>query len=418
MGQACSSVKNEQFIDFTKLITFKNKSGANIMDHVIDIGNDSFAKKICKENGFTDIKLAHTWIDLYKSFMVTLAWHYEEFELNNEHLLPNRVMRLSLPYEVLQVWKLHVLYTENFISFSYKITNNKYILDFIQPYNIWKTQDIEILYRNFLLNKRYIQAISNIEKKTIDSIFIFQAAYQKNILNFNIYEIRNVLDLIVERLKQELTPNPNTNSQGLFQVEIRDLHKLQDFTNKVENVIYECIPCEHTDPPLEWVLTEKYSANEEVRKIADLIQHFELPNNFANLFARHHLINLDIANFFIDEYRKFLFLAAITKKMQTPSEETDQVCHYHMSFTSVYQEFSKKIFGVNYFHHNPSEGKPSDGKKYLNIYEVTRENLKDYFGACNNYAWPCSCVRFSKFYKWKSFYFNLQCLAVFGKKKL
>ena len=403
MGGICLTCKTEKSIEFKSACEFKNNRGDDILKHVIDIGNDAFARKICKENGLHDINIAYLWIELYKTFMIYLAWQYEEhFRDPATNFAPDRVNYLSLPFEILQVWKLHILYTQNYMVFSKIVTNNKlHIIDFIQPYFVWKLQDISTIQKNFYTNQRFIQALTNYPKFTVNSLFIFQSSYIKNILNYNIYERVCTSRKILERFNQELT----VNQLKMLNLEVKNLYSLRILTEQIENVILECCcTCDkdRIPTPSPWKLTEKYS-NEDLLNKAKIFQEFEFPENFATSFARHHLVTLPMANLFIDEYRKYLFLTHTTTVEQTPSEETDQVWHYHISFIKEYSEFSNKIMKKRFHHHNPSEGKKSDDVKYFNVYKRTQDYLKDYFDDINGLAWPCSCVRFSQFYKWKSF---------------
>ena len=436
MGQLqCKTVNKEEY---KSLLAYKHKVYEAVQEHQIDIGNETFAAKMCKENGLRDINVAYTWISLYKTYMIYLGWQFEQAFISSanseeksnttSNKTPNINNYLVLPYEILQVWKLHILYTQNYIQFCNKLTDNRIgLIDFVQPNIVWRNQDINVLLKNFRSNRKIVQVLSDYDKRTINSIFIFQSSYLKNIINYNILESLNTSNYIVHKLNNELISN---NRRFIELFEVTSLQSLKTLTCEIEKVISECIckeECCVIEPPKKWELTEKIFSKletiekemlektelngntitnpDKLKEWAVAIQNFEFPPNFAENFARHHLVTQSKANFFIDEYRKYQFLSKVTGTVQTPSEETDQVWHYHISFIKSYNEFSKKVMKVNFWHHNPSEGKKEDGKKYVNIYQETRDNLELYFGSCSPVAWPCTCIRFSKFYKWKAFHY-------------
>ena len=399
MGQTCYCCNNNLNLEMESVLNFKNKIGDIALGHVIDIGNDSFAKKICKENSFYDMRAAHLWVHLYKVFMIYLAWQFDQY-YQNKKATPEMSSYLCLPFEVLQVWKLHVLYTENYMDFCLKLTNRQLThFNFMQPFLTWKYQNIKVVRKNFEVNKRYIQALANVDKRAINAIFVFQASYLKNILNFNIYERTSTSKFVVEIFQQELF----ANNLNMLKIKAKNLESLVVLADQIENVIKNCITADdNIEPPKPWRLSEKF-ATEENLKEAEIIQNMELAPDFAYFFARHHLMSLKMANLFIDEYKKYVFLVRVTKRFQTPSEETDQVWHYHISYLNEYIAFSRNIMKKTFHHHNPSEGKANDDKVYIDFYKLTKDDLKAYFDDVNTIAWPESQIRFTKFYKWKTF---------------
>lgn len=59
---------------------------------------------------------------------------------------------------------------------------------------------------------------------------------------------------------------------------------------------------------------------------------------------------------YVKEYRKYLYLIALSNKMVTPSEQVDHVWHLHQSWdTKAYRESTKSLYG-KLLRHCPSLG--------------------------------------------------------------
>ena len=54
----------------------------------------------------------------------------------------------------------------------------------------------------------------------------------------------------------------------------------------------------------------------------------------------------------IREYKKFIYLGAVSDFVVTPSKIIDQVWHEHLLFTKAYREFCTDVLGFS-FDHNP-----------------------------------------------------------------
>jgi hypothetical protein len=364
--------------------------------------------KICKENSLLKRETAHLWMKLYKTYMIYLAWKLEDeisiYPENKDYSnILQRANYLCVPYEVLQVWKLHALYTHNYQEFSSLITDKKLdFIDFIIPYNIWVSQDIFFLYKYFEENKYYTMSLLDDQTKNLSkNIYIFQSSYIKNILNFNILDGTPTDQIIVEAFRKEL--KPMTYFEDVTEMKPQDLI---DLVSKAQNIFSNCIYSENIAKPKKWEVKKEFLDDELVKKMLTNLDLIELPVNFVNFFSRHHLINHERANMLIDEYKRYMFLSVVTREMQTPSEEVDQVWHYHMSHSTNYLNFCRKVLNFGFFHHNPSDGKPGAEKIFRNVYQETRDNIEKYFGEkANELAWPNTQIRFSKFYKWKTFYY-------------
>jgi hypothetical protein len=82
----------------------------------------------------------------------------------------------------------------------------------------------------------------------------------------------------------------------------------------------------------------------------------------------------------IQEYKKFMFLVAVSGHSVSPSDPVDQVWHLHMIYTrSYWDEFCHGILGVP-VHHNPTKGGREERKKHVNMYDRTAESYLKYFG--------------------------------------
>lgn len=90
------------------------------------------------------------------------------------------------------------------------------------------------------------------------------------------------------------------------------------------------------------------------------------------------LIDVNTANKWILEYRKFLVMAYLTDKMISPSEQVDQVWHLHMTYTQHYRAMCRTLIEHD-FKHSPSAGGGTEGQKFENIYDDTLSFYKAVF---------------------------------------
>lgn len=102
------------------------------------------------------------------------------------------------------------------------------------------------------------------------------------------------------------------------------------------------------------------------------------PAQFTNILMSEQLIDINTANKWILEYRKFLVMAYLTDNMISPSEQVDQVWHLHMTYTQHYRATCKTLVEHD-FKHSPSEGGQSEGQKFENIYGDTLSFYKSVF---------------------------------------
>ncbi|MBF4465811.1 hypothetical protein [Flavobacterium sp. LC2016-12] len=120
---------------------------------------------------------------------------------------------------------------------------------------------------------------------------------------------------------------------------------------------------------------------------------FELnnPNDKYGFLTRLALENkwtIHFAETAILEYKKFMYLAAISNDMVSPSEIVDIVWHQHLIFTSSYTDLctllSKRI------EHIPSTHNRSDAEKFHKAKERTKELYEQNFGKQPEVIWEYS----------------------------
>lgn len=102
------------------------------------------------------------------------------------------------------------------------------------------------------------------------------------------------------------------------------------------------------------------------------------PANFLNNLMNDNCIDVNTANKWILEYRKFLVLAFHSKEMITPSEQVDLVWHMHMDYTQHYR-FTCFTFLNKEFKHGPTAGGKTAGMLYDATYGSTTQLYKDIF---------------------------------------
>ncbi|MGJ3245304.1 MAG: glycine-rich domain-containing protein [Elainellaceae cyanobacterium] len=82
----------------------------------------------------------------------------------------------------------------------------------------------------------------------------------------------------------------------------------------------------------------------------------------------------------IQEYKKFMLLAAIADEELSPSTVVDRVWHLHLLYTrSYWDEFCGKVLNKS-LHHFPGLGGVEEGLKYYHQYCRTLEIYQNYFG--------------------------------------
>lgn len=117
---------------------------------------------------------------------------------------------------------------------------------------------------------------------------------------------------------------------------------------------------------------------------------------FTDRLARENGWSRNFARRAVEEYKKFVYLAAISKTPVTPSDIVDQVWHLHLTFTQSYWgELCGKVLGKS-LHHGPTKGGADEDARYREQYGDTLILYDREFGApAPTRLWPYAEERFS-----------------------
>ena len=86
---------------------------------------------------------------------------------------------------------------------------------------------------------------------------------------------------------------------------------------------------------------------------------------FSRRLMRDNNWTLDFTTNAILEYKRFVYLAIVSDKPVTPSDQVDQVWHLHLVYTHHYWGDFSTILGKN-LHHGPTKGGTIEREKFLN----------------------------------------------------
>jgi uncharacterized protein (TIGR04222 family) len=82
----------------------------------------------------------------------------------------------------------------------------------------------------------------------------------------------------------------------------------------------------------------------------------------------------------LEEYRRFLLLAATNGHPVSPSKSVDEVWHLHLTYSrSYWEELCPHVLCMN-FHHEPSSGLPEEHQKLKDGYRQTWNSYRETFG--------------------------------------
>lgn len=112
--------------------------------------------------------------------------------------------------------------------------------------------------------------------------------------------------------------------------------------------------------------------------------------NFSTRLAKENFWTEAFTNQAILEYKKFMYLAAISDKMVSPSEIVDVVWHEHLVFTKSYQEFCE-ILGKQ-IQHIPSTHHKGEFQKFKEAKEETKILYNKEFGEQPKNIWDQSSM--------------------------
>ena len=163
--------------------------------------------------------------------MVFLGYNLDN--TNNLTTIPLEICRiLAVPYEILEIWKTHISYFDEYMKFCKIVSNNTTnIIPFRPPKTIWSHCSPDEMYlhfnNNYNLLKRTVPRIS----KYIETLFNFEISYIKIFLSYYIRETTfdKFKTILVEEIKSE---NPCLNRK------ITNLSELENFAISVENCLF------------------------------------------------------------------------------------------------------------------------------------------------------------------------------------
>lgn len=116
---------------------------------------------------------------------------------------------------------------------------------------------------------------------------------------------------------------------------------------------------------------------------------------FARRLSRETGWSQDFTRRAIAEYRRFLYLAARAGHPVTPSEEVDEVWHFHLLYTrSYWDDLCATVLGAP-LHHAPTRGGRAEATKFTDWYERTLASYRQHFDAePPAEIWPDATRRF------------------------
>lgn len=79
---------------------------------------------------------------------------------------PDMTKCLALPYEILQVWRAHVLFTDKYMELCKLVSQDKFeFIPFTPPKPLWKSQQVDNLQQNFRINREIILGLAQKKKE-------------------------------------------------------------------------------------------------------------------------------------------------------------------------------------------------------------------------------------------------------------
>lgn len=129
------------------------------------------------------------------------------------------------------------------------------------------------------------------------------------------------------------------------------------------------------------------------KELWDKILKFDFDNppseyGFSTRLANENFWTINFTQQAILEYKKFMYLAATSDLMLSPSEIVDTVWHQHLIFTQSYQEFCA-ILGKQ-IQHIPSIHNKEDFPKFKAAKERTIRFYENIFGPQTKSIWEYS----------------------------
>lgn len=122
---------------------------------------------------------------------------------------------------------------------------------------------------------------------------------------------------------------------------------------------------------------------------------------FCARLARDNGWSRRYAKAVLEEYKRFLFLAAHSPQPLTPSHEVDQAWHLHLLYSRHYWDVMCGEILERPLHHGPTAGGMAEGARYRHQYEETLERYRAVFGNQPPASiWPPCEIRFAPRGSW------------------
>jgi hypothetical protein len=112
--------------------------------------------------------------------------------------------------------------------------------------------------------------------------------------------------------------------------------------------------------------------------------------DFSTRLANENFWTKDFTELAILEYKKFMYLAATSTAMVSPSEIVDAVWHQHLIFTQSYQDFCTLI--GKQVQHVPSTHSRNEFERFKQAKETTKQTYASTFGAQPKSIWEHSSM--------------------------
>ncbi len=136
------------------------------------------------------------------------------------------------------------------------------------------------------------------------------------------------------------------------------------------------------------------------RELYRRIQAYELDDpshelGFVRQLMRHQGWSRKQCLRTIEEYKKFVFLAAVADHQLVPSDAVDQVWHLHLLYSEPYwEDFCPNVLGRK-LQHRPARGGRQERELFLRLYRATIESYRQFFAEPPLDLWPPADLRFA-----------------------
>lgn len=135
----------------------------------------------------------------------------------------------------------------------------------------------------------------------------------------------------------------------------------------------------HTLPSLGRHGTVSPSAISDPSPLTATLLNYTFPTALIDRLQAEHRWTPALTLRALEEYRRFLVLAATGGSPVTPSKLVDEVWHLHLTFTRDYWERLTPLLPAP-LHHDPANGQPGDAAHYAHQYVSTLNLYADTFG--------------------------------------